>query len=133
MMGLLRRIDRIFKRLFLWPGAISQDRARCQIFFDGSKTLSCTGRLGRKRTGHARRVALSCRSVQVRANGIVGFVGKQFSAIRLSGIKSSGRAGKRGGAWVGRPRWLTILMITGGSSIAAMIFKAPQQLGSVRC
>jgi hypothetical protein len=30
---------------------------------------------------------------------------------------------------VGRPRWLRILTITGGSSIAAMIFKAPPQLG----
>src|SRR5215510_14123700 len=29
----------------------------------------------------------------------------------------------RGGARVGRPRWVRILTITGGSSIAAMIFK----------
>src|SRR5262249_23501914 len=74
------------------------------------------GRYGAVRSNPERAAPLAC-------------VGKQFSAVRLSGIKSSGRAGKRGGAWVGRPRWLTILMITGGSSIAAMIFKAPQQLG----
>src|SRR5262245_50101369 len=92
------------------------------------KNLSCTGRLGRKRTGRARRVALSCRSVQVRANDIVGFVGKQFSAVRLSGIKSSGRARERGGAWVGRPRWLTILMMTGGGWIAAVVFEARRRL-----
>jgi hypothetical protein len=29
----------------------------------------------------------------------------------------------------GRPRWLRILTITGGSSMAAMIFKAPPQFG----
>src|SRR5262249_13144429 len=28
-----------------------------------------------------------------------------------------------------RPRWVSILTITGGSSIAAIIFKAPPQLG----
>jgi hypothetical protein len=28
----LRVMDRIFKRPFLWPGAISQDRERCQFF-----------------------------------------------------------------------------------------------------
>src|SRR6188472_2331985 len=31
-----------------------------------------------------------------------------------------------GGARVGRPRWLRILTITGGSSMAARIFNAPQ-------
>ena len=39
--------------------------------------------------------------------------------------------GARGGARVGRAKWVRILSITGGSSIAAMIFKAPPQLG--RC
>src|SRR5215475_5543908 len=36
--------------------------------------------------------------------------------------RSTRRAGARGGAWFGRPRWVRILSITGGSSIAAMIF-----------
>ncbi len=49
------------------------------------------------------------------------------SDFRLSGSldRSIRRAGARGGARVGRPRWVRILTITGGSSMAAMIFKAP--------
>jgi len=43
--------------------------------------------------------------------------------------RSNRRAGKPGGARVGRPRWVRILRITGGSSIAAMIFKLPPQFG----
>src|SRR5262249_34197811 len=43
--------------------------------------------------------------------------------------RSNRGAGARGGAGVGRPRWVRILTVTGGSSIAAMIFKAPPQLG----
>src|SRR5499433_94909 len=56
-------------------------------------------------------------------------VGRQFSASQIVWNRSTRRAGARGGARVGRPRWLRILMITGGSSMAAMIFKAPPQLG----
>ena len=40
---------------------------------------------------------------------------------------STRRAGERGGARVGKPKWARILAITGGSSMAAMIFKAPPQ------
>src|SRR5215813_5840430 len=43
--------------------------------------------------------------------------------------RSNRCAGARGGARVGRPRWVRILTITGGSSMAAIIFKAPPQLG----
>src|SRR5262245_66489200 len=43
--------------------------------------------------------------------------------------RSNRCAGERGGARVGSPKWLRILMITGGSSMAAMIFKALPQLG----
>jgi len=43
--------------------------------------------------------------------------------------KSNRCAGERGGARAGRPRWLRILTITGGSSMAAMIFKLPPQFG----
>src|SRR5262249_53520060 len=39
--------------------------------------------------------------------------------------RSNRCAGERGGARVGRPRWVRILTITGRSSIAAMIFKLP--------
>jgi len=55
------------------------------------------------------------------------WVGKRFSAPQIVWNRSTRRAGAR----VGRPRWLRILMITGGPSMAAMIFKALPQLGSV--
>ena len=45
--------------------------------------------------------------------------------------KSTRCAGARGGARVGRPRWLRILTITGGSSIAAMIFNAAAAVRAV--
>jgi len=34
-----------------------------------------------------------------------------------------------GGARADKPRWVRILAITGGSSMAAMIFKVPPQWG----
>src|SRR5262245_15136532 len=43
--------------------------------------------------------------------------------------RSTRRAEARGGARDGRPKWLRILTITGGSSMAPIIFKAPPQLG----
>ena len=55
--------------------------------------------------------------------------GKRFSGPQIVWNRSTRRAGARGGARVGRPRWLRILSITGGSSMAAIIFKAPPQLG----
>ena len=39
------------------------------------------------------------------------------------------RAAERGGARTGRPRWVRILDITAGSSIAAMIFSLAPQSG----
>lgn len=39
------------------------------------------------------------------------------------------RAGERGGAQVGNPRWARILAITAGSSMAAMMVKGPPQCG----
>src|SRR5215510_7003947 len=45
--------------------------------------------------------------------------------------RSTRRAGARGGAWFGRPRWVRILSITGGSSIAAMIFKCAVTIWAV--
>ena len=44
-------------------------------------------------------------------------VSRRFSAPQIVWNRSTRRAGARGGAPVGRPRWLRILMITGGSSI----------------
>ena len=41
------------------------------------------------------------------------------------------RAGARGGARVGTPRWARILTMTAGSSMAAMSVKAPPHCGQV--
>ena len=84
------------------------------------------------RPGAVRRRAkgfLWSRSVELRASGCVGSLAGGFALFRSFGIDRLADLGHRGGARVGRPRWLRILMITGGSSIAAMIFKAPPQLG----
>jgi len=51
-------------------------------------------------------------------------VGNRFGS-QIVWNRSTRRAGARGGARVGRPRWARILTITGGSSMAAMIFKLP--------
>src|SRR5215470_15995044 len=55
-------------------------------------------------------------------------VGNRFGS-QVVWNRSNRCAGARGGARVGRPRWVRILTITGGSSIAAMIFKAGPQFG----
>jgi hypothetical protein len=47
-------------------------------------------------------------------------VGKRFSAAQIIWNRSTRRTGARGGARVDRPRWLRILTITGGSSMAVL-------------
>src|SRR5262249_11656323 len=56
-------------------------------------------------------------------------VGRLVFGCQIVWNRSTRRAGERGGARGGSPKWLRILTITGGSSMAAMIFKAPPQLG----
>ena len=80
--------------------------------------------------------SLSRRSVELRASRAVGLRWQAVLLVQIVWNRSTRRAGERGGARVGRPRWLRILTITGGSSIAvlrrvrtAMIFKAPPQFG----
>jgi hypothetical protein len=51
------------------------------------------------------------------------------SGIRPLGTEPAARTGERGGARLGKPRWVRILAITAGSSMAAMIFKALPQFG----
>src|SRR5262245_39275840 len=46
-------------------------------------------------------------------------VGKRYSVAQMVWNKSTRRAGDRGGARAGRPRWVRILAITGGSSMTA--------------
>ena len=43
--------------------------------------------------------------------------------------RSNDRAGDRGGARAGKPRWVRILAITGGSSMVARIVKVPPHCG----
>jgi len=45
--------------------------------------------------------------------------------------RASGRAGERGGALAGRPRWVRIFAISSASSMAAMIFMLPPALRAV--
>jgi hypothetical protein len=111
-------------------GAIAQDRQRCQFPFlvDEKPTFVPGGSAG-ERSGGARKISCGvARSNSGRA-APSACVGKRFSAAQIIWNRSTRRAGARGGARVGRPRWLRILIITGGSSIAAMIFKAPPQFG----
>ena len=111
-------------------GAIAQDRQRCQFPFvvDEKPTFVPGGSAG-ERSGGARKISCGvARSNSGRA-APSAWVGKRFSAAQIIWNRSTRRAGARGGARVGRPRWLRILIITGGSSIAAMIFKAPPQFG----
>ena len=70
------------------------------------------------------------RAVRMRAKGFYGgahskseraapsaWVGQRFSAPQIGWNRSTRRAGARGGARVGRPKWVRILTITGGSSV----------------
>src|SRR5215510_13185881 len=111
-------------------GAISQPRQSRQFLFCLMKnpllyrsawpesSREASGRflmetLGRTQSERRRRLAL--------AGG--------FRLLTSSGTDRLDDAGDRGGARVDKPRWVRILTITVGSSIAAMILKAPSQLG----
>ena len=85
-----------------------------------------------ERVGRARKVFREPLT-ELRASGSIGLRWQAGFRCQIIWNRSILRAGARGGARVGRPRWLRILSITGGSSMAAMIFKAPPQFGSVRC
>src|SRR6266571_4861325 len=105
---------------------ILQDRQRCQFPFvlDEKPTVVSVGSAG-ERSGGAQEVPYGAARSNSERAAPSACVGRRFWAPQLIWNRSTRRAGARGGARVGRPRWLRILMITGGSSIAAMIFKAP--------
>jgi hypothetical protein len=110
-------------------GVISQDRERCQFLFHFLKN-PLLYRAARAESGReARTGSLWRRSVELRVSRAVGLRWQAVLGAQIVWNRSTRRAGERGGARVGRPRWLRILMITGGSSMAAMIFKAPPQFG----
>ena len=77
------------------PGGSAAERS------GGARKISC----GVARSNSGRAAPSAC-------------VGKLFSAAQIVWNKSNRCAGARGGARVGRPRWLRILTITGGSSMA---------------
>jgi hypothetical protein len=83
----------------------------------------------RERSGSARKVPYGAPGSEIERAAPSACVGGRFSAPQIVWNRSTRRAGARGGARVGRPRCLRILTITGGFSMAAMIFKAPPQFG----
>ena len=123
-------MDRIFKPPFSMTGAISQDRERCQFLFCLMKN-PLLYRAARPESGREVRerslMAPLARTQSERRRRLA--LASGFRLAQIVWNRSTRRAGARGGARVGRPRWLRILMITGGSSMAAMIFKAPPQFG----
>ena len=123
--GLYRK----FKPPFFLARAISPDRGLSIVFlFDENPDVASAGS-GGAAVGGARSVPdHAARSNSERAAPSAR-VGNRFSAPQIVWNRSNRCAGARGGARVGRPRWLRILTITGGSSMAAMIFKLPPQFG----
>ena len=121
---------RKFKPLFFWLELYRRTRELSISFlFDENPSVASVG-LGGAAVGRARSVPdRAARSHSERAAQSVS-VGNRVLALRLSTIDRNRCAGERGGARVGRPKWLRIL-ITGGSSMAAMIFKLPPPVRAV--
>ena len=111
-------------------GAIAQDRESCQFLFCLTKNPPlCRSARPERRSGGARKVLYGAAPSNSERAAPSACVGKRFSTRQVVWNRSKRCAGARGGARVGRPRWLRILTITGGSSMAAMIFKLPPQFG----
>jgi len=114
-------MDRIFKRPFLWPAAISRDRDRCQIFFCLMKNpLLCrSARLesGREARERFLREPLALNSSERRRRLTLASGFRLLRSFGIDRLDAPAHAAGRGSAC---PRWLRILTITGGSSIAAL-------------
>ena len=89
------------------------------FLLDEKPTVVPGGSAG-ERSGGARKVPYGAARSNSERAAPSACVGKRFSAPQIVWNRSTRRAGARGGARVGRPRWLRILMITGGSSMAAL-------------
>jgi hypothetical protein len=117
-------MNRIFKPPFSIRGAISQGREKCQFpillvfpfLLDEKPTVVPVGSAG-EQSGRARKVPYGAARSNSERAAPSACVGRRFSAPQIVWIRSTRRAGARGGARVGRPRYLRILMITGGSSM----------------
>src|SRR5580765_5140808 len=102
-------------------GAIAQDRQRCQFPFllDEKPTFVPGGSAG-ERSGGARKAPYGAvRSNSERAVPLA-CVGRRYSAPHIVWTRSTRRAGARGGARDGRPRWLRILTINSGPSLPVL-------------
>src|ERR687892_2625933 len=123
-------MDRIFKRPFLWPELYRRIGrvVNFRLCLMKNPLLCRAARPERGREASERFFMETLGRTQSKRRRRLAF-GKRYSVAQIVWNKSTRRAGERGGARGGRPRWLRILTITGGSSIAAMIFKAPPQLG----
>src|ERR671914_452753 len=124
-----RPMDRKFKPPFFWRrySAELPSVSSAQELGEnrGFASAGCGGAAARKCSiGAPSRRAARTQSERRRWIALATGFGSQVVWKR-----SNRCAGERGGARVGRPRWVRILIITGGSSIAVMIFKAPPQLG----
>ena len=115
----------ILNHLFFWPEQYRRTGGMSIVFlFDENPDVASAGS-GGAAVGGARSVPdHAARSNSERAAPSAR-VGNRFSAPQIVWNKSNRCAGERGGARVGRPRWARILTITGGSSMAAMLFKLP--------
>jgi len=84
---LLPCMDRIFKRPFLWPGAIPQDREGCQFLFCLTKIppFYRSAQPESSREARERFLRAPLARTQIERRRRLAF-GKQFSAVRLSGI-----------------------------------------------
>ena len=116
----------ILNHLFFWPEQYRRTRELSIAFlFDENPDVASAG-LGGAAVGGARSVPdHAARSNSERAAPSAR-VGNRFSAPQIVWNKSNRCAGERGGARVGRPRWVRILMITGGSSMSVLsVSKGP--------
>ena len=110
----------ILNHLFFWPEQYRRTGGMSIVFlFDENPDVASAGS-GGAAVGGARSVPdHAARSNSERAAPSAR-VGNRFSAPQIVWNKSNRRAGERGGARVGRPRWARILTITGGSSMSVL-------------
>jgi hypothetical protein len=101
-------------------GAIAQDGRDVNSFLLDEKLAVVPHRLGGRAVWRRVKGSLWRRSFELRASGAVGSRWQPVFGCQIVWNRSTRRAGARGGARVDKPRWLRILMITGGSSMPVL-------------
>jgi len=111
-------MDSLFKPPFSMIRVISVEPGELSIPFllDEKPTVVPVGSAG-EQSGGTRKVRYGAARTNSERAAPSACVGKRVSALQIVWNRSNRRAGARGGARAGRPRWLRILMITGGSSM----------------